>query len=132
MCYAKYKGTLMSKSNDMSSSKAKGYVFWSWRDGGMNACVRGERSPSRRPVEHRVSSDVPPDDTHVPDNPGDISFSRTHNKREDTCTKMGEREMVRQVGMNPFIQTDYVKGIEIRDKFLVPFHESKPSYDQGV
>tara|TARA_B110000285_G_C15125729_1_gene620113 strand:- start:873 stop:1025 length:153 start_codon:yes stop_codon:yes gene_type:complete len=43
---------------------------------------------------------------------------------------MGEREMVRQVGMNPFLRTDYVKGIEIRDKFLIPYHESKPSYDQ--
>jgi hypothetical protein len=67
---------------------------------------------------------------HAPDQQSEVLFSRTTNKREDTCTKMGEREMMRQVGMNPFIQTDYVKGIEIRDKFLIPFHESKPSYDQ--
>jgi hypothetical protein len=66
----------------------------------------------------------------APEQQSDVLFSRTTNKREDTCTKMGEREMMRQVGMNPFIQTDYVKGIEIRDKFLVPYHESKPSYDQ--
>jgi len=42
--------------------------------------------------------------------------------------------MVPQVGMNPFMTTDYVKGLEIRDKFLIPAHESKPgnTYDPNT
>ena len=104
----------------------KQFVFWKWRDGGIGTCPPVERSPMTQPVVCPQ-----PQPQQVPDQQTDVSFSRTINKREDTCTKMGEREMVRQIGMNPFVQTDYVKGIEIRDKFLIPYHESKPSYDQN-
>ena len=100
-------------------------IFWKWRNGGADADYMVERSPLTQPVNKPVVRDE--DKSSLPE---DMSFSRLSNKREDTCTKMGEREMVRQVGMNPFLRTDYVKGIEIRDKFLVPFHESKPAYDQ--
>jgi hypothetical protein len=48
------------------------------------------------------------------------------NKREDTYTKMAEREMIRQVGTNPFLNNNYVDGITIRDTVLMPYHESKP------
>jgi hypothetical protein len=113
----------MSIPNQVHLPKPR--VFWKWRDGGVGACPPGDRSPMTQSVPQPV---YPP--PSVPDQQSDVSFSRTTNKREDTCTKMGEREMVRQVGMNPFLRTDYVKGIEIRDKFLIPFHESKPSYDQ--
>jgi hypothetical protein len=89
-------------------------------------CPPVERSPMTQVVHQPVVEQQ----SRVPAQQSDVSFSRTNNKREDTCTKMGEREMVRQVGMNPFLRTDYVKGIEIRDKFLVPYHEPKPSYDQ--
>ena len=104
----------------------KAAIFWKWRNGGADAAYMVERSPLSRPVNKSVVIDEEKSSLHT-----DMSFSRLSNKREDTCTKMGEREMVRQVGMNPFLRTDYVKGIEIRDKFLVPYHESKPSYDQG-
>jgi hypothetical protein len=120
--YAKYHGTSarpMSIPNQGHSPKQ--FVFWKWQDGGVGSCPPGDRSPMTQAVVQ-----PPP----APEQQSDVLFSRTTNKREDTCTKMGEREMMRQVGMNPFIQTDYVKGIEIRDKFLIPFHESKPSYDQ--
>jgi hypothetical protein len=125
---AKYHSTsarLMSISNRVHSPKQ--LVFWKWRDGGVGACPPVERSPMTQVVQQPVVQQQQP---REPVQQSDVSFSRTSNKREDTCTKMGEREMMRQVGMNPFIQTDYVKGIEIRDKFLIPFHESKPSYDQ--
>ena len=109
----------MSIPNQVHLPKPR--VFWKWRDGGVGACPPGDRSP----MTQAAAQPSP-----APEQQSDVLFSRTTNKREDTCTKMGEREMMRQVGMNPFIQTDYVKGIEIRDKFLVPYHESKPSYDQ--
>ena len=108
-------------SNPNQGHSPKQFVFWKWRDGGVGSCPPGDRSPMTQVVMQQ-----PP----VQEQQSDVLFSRTTNKREDTCTKMGEREMMRQVGMNPFLQTDYVKGIEIQDKFLIPFHESKPSYDQ--
>ena len=113
----------MSISNQVHSPKQ--FVFWKWRDGGIGTYPPVERSPMTQPVVQPQQQQ-----SREPAQQSDVSFSRTSNKREDTCTKMGEREMVRQVGMNPFLQTDYVKGIEIRDKFLIPYHESKPSYDQ--
>jgi len=117
--------TAMSVPKHVHSSKQ--FVFWKWRDGGIGMCPPVERSPMTQVVHQPV---VEQQQSRVPAQQSDVSFSRTSNKREDTCTKMGEREMVRQVGMNPFLRTDYVKGIEIRDKFLVPYHEPKPSYDQ--
>lgn len=104
----------------------KPYVFWKWRNGGESSYAV-ERSPLILPVVKPVVREEDKNSMC-----SDISFSRLNNKREDSCAKIGEREMVRQVGMNPFLRTDYVKGIEIRDKFLIPYHESKPSYDQGV
>ena len=80
-------------------------IFWKWRNGGADADYMVERSPLIRPVNKPVVRDE--DKSSLPE---DMSFSRLSNKREDTCTKMGEREMVRQVGMNPFLRTDYVKG----------------------
>ena len=111
-----------------SSNYPKPYVFWKWRNGGVNSSYIVDKSPLILPVTKSVIRDEENNNMCSSDN---ISFSRLSNKREDTCTKMGEREMMRQVGMNPFLQTDYVKGIEIRDKFLVPYHESKPSYSQS-
>jgi len=105
----------------------KPYVFWKWRNGGASSYTV-ERSPLILPLEKPVVDEDDKKNSMC----SDISFSRLSNKREDSCAKIGEREMVRQVGMNPFLRTDYVKGIEIRDKFLVPYHETKPSYDQGV
>ena len=40
------------------------------------------------------------------------------NKREDTYNRMAERELVGQIGMNPFLQTDYCNDIMVQDKFL--------------
>jgi len=43
------------------------------------------------------------------------------NKREDAYNKMAEREMVSQIGHNPFLDAnDYVNNIVARDLFLKP------------
>lgn len=44
----------------------------------------------------------------------------SNNKREDTYQKMAEREMVGQIGMNPFMQTNYINDIAVQDNFLKP------------
>jgi len=50
------------------------------------------------------------------------SFSlQTTNKREETYNKMAEREMVGQVGFNPFLTNNsYIDDVNIQENFLKP------------
>jgi hypothetical protein len=38
--------------------------------------------------------------------------------REDLCTRMTSREPLMQIGQNPFAARDYIRDIEIQDRFL--------------
>jgi hypothetical protein len=52
----------------------------------------------------------------------DINFSQqTSNKREDTYNKMAEREMMGQIGFNPFMTNNsYVNDVVVQENFLRP------------
>ena len=56
-------------------------------------------------------------------------FSRNQNingtRREDIDTKMADREMLAQRGVNPFLQTSYVNDIVTRDMFLKPINTTQ-------
>jgi hypothetical protein len=56
-------------------------------------------------------------------------FSRNQNtngtRREDIDTKMADREMLAQRGVNPFLQTSYVNDIVMRDMFLKPINTTQ-------
>jgi hypothetical protein len=51
---------------------------------------------------------------------------RENNKREESYNKMAEREMIAQIGQNPFFinnhldNDEYVYNVSIQDKFLKP------------
>jgi len=53
-------------------------------------------------------------------------FSRNQNasgtRREDIDTKISDREMIAQRGVNPFLQTSYVNDVVARDMFLKPIN----------
>lgn len=53
-------------------------------------------------------------------------FSRNQNangtRREDLDTKIADREMIAQRGVNPFLQTSYVNDVVARDMFLKPIN----------
>jgi len=53
-------------------------------------------------------------------------FSRNQNasgtRREDLDTKIADREMIAQRGVNPFLKTSYVNDIVTRDMFLKPIN----------
>jgi hypothetical protein len=53
-------------------------------------------------------------------------FSRNQNasgtRREDLDTKIEDREMIAQRGVNPFLQTSYVNDVVARDMFLKPIN----------
>lgn len=52
----------------------------------------------------------------------------TSNKREELDSKISSREMVQQIGFNPFLgETNYTKDITIRDKFLKPINTTQGS-----
>ena len=51
---------------------------------------------------------------------------RQSNRREDLDDKMANRELIQQIGYNPFLsQTNYVDDISIRDQYLKPQNSSK-------
>jgi hypothetical protein len=48
---------------------------------------------------------------------------KVSNKREEIDTKMADRDMIQQIGNNPFLsETNYVNDISIRDQFLKPMN----------
>jgi hypothetical protein len=51
---------------------------------------------------------------------------KVSNKREELGNKLAGREMVQQIGFNPFLgQTNYVDDISIRDQFLKPMNTTQ-------
>jgi predicted HTH transcriptional regulator len=52
-----------------------------------------------------------------------VNGFKVSNKREDLDTKMADREMIQQIGFNPFLSnTNYADDIGVRDQFLKPIN----------
>ena len=53
---------------------------------------------------------------------------KVSNKREELDTKIAGRDMVQQIGFNPFLgQTNYAEDISIRDQYLKPVNTTQVS-----
>ena len=51
---------------------------------------------------------------------------KVSNKREELGDKLANREMVQQIGFNPFLgQSNYVEDISISDQFLKPINTTQ-------
>ena len=51
---------------------------------------------------------------------------KVSNKREELDTKIAGRDMVQQIGFNPFLgESSYVNDISIRDQFLKPVNTTQ-------
>lgn len=63
-----------------------------------------------------------------------IQEDKPLNKREDTYNKMSEREMVSQIGQNPFLPGgDYLNGVMVHEQYLKPLSTSvEKEKEQGV
>lgn len=109
---------------------------WSWTDG-----LPYERS---RRMKHQIQmeneefsktmeSTAYTSSLHHDENTWDIlnqSLSgagfKVSNKREELGDKLATREMVQQIGFNPFLgQTNYVDDISIRDQYLKPINTTQ-------
>ena len=63
-------------------------------------------------------------------------FSRNQNtsgtRREEIDSKMSDREMLVQRGVNPFLQTSYVNDIVTRDIFLKPVNTTREKQQENT
>jgi hypothetical protein len=50
-------------------------------------------------------------------------FVKPLNKREDTYNRMATREMISQIGMNPFTENNYLSDVNVQNQFLKPFSD---------
>jgi hypothetical protein len=51
---------------------------------------------------------------------------KVSNKREELDSKIAGRDMVQQIGFNPFLgQTNYAEDITIRDQYLKPINTTQ-------
>lgn len=49
-----------------------------------------------------------------------------HSKRENNSNKIYERGLTPQVGMNPFLQGNYLQDLETQNEFLKPINSNGP------
>ena len=53
---------------------------------------------------------------------------KVSNKREEIDSKMANRDMLQQIGFNPFLgESNYIEDISIRDQFLKPVNTTQGS-----
>ena len=65
------------------------------------------------------------------DDPMNIMGDKPLNKREDTYNKMSEREMIGQIGMNPFSNSNYINDVMVQENFLKPVSTSSGRENQS-
>jgi hypothetical protein len=59
-------------------------------------------------------------------------LSQNYSKREASYTKMSEREMISQIGQNPFLgNNSYLQGLKNDHLKSVPTHFDKPEISEG-
>jgi hypothetical protein len=106
---------------------------WKWSDAGSNEPVL--RSPiNRQQLEQQFQKEETEQIHQQPEPPSEPldNFNDDKHVRENTYARMAQREPMVQMGTNPFLNTSYLDGITIRDKYLMPYHESKPRSDRGI
>ena len=105
---------------------------WKWSD--MDTKEPIERSPIKANPKndntYNTNEDNKKNEKNEEPNASSIeyldSFFDDKHMRESTYERMSKREPMMQTGTNPYLQNSYLDGIVIRDKYLMPYHESKP------
>lgn len=103
---------------------------WKWTNG--DKYERSARKPpSTKTLEIEKTaiqqSLLSEDDQWIMNQEGELFIldkEKSLNKREDTYNRMAEREMIGQIGMNPFSNNNYVNDVMAQDNFLKPVSTS--------
>jgi len=84
--------------------------------------VQMEKPPNFENLAHSYSLNSPESIGWESDTFLENNF-KIDNKREEAYNKIAERDMVSQIGQNPFLDSnDYVKNVAARDLFLKPIN----------
>ena len=54
----------------------------------------------------------------------ELNLDQQHSKRENNSNKIYERGLTPQVGMNPFLQGNYLQDLETQNQFLKPMNSN--------
>jgi|UniRef100_A0A6C0HRQ1 hypothetical protein len=132
----------MESSMDKKKVKWNDWIEWKWTNG-----EKYEKSPRqpRRGQQNQNQSQIDYEDED-PSKMANLAFQQAllsendvwsleeqqvfvnpekpMNKREDTYNRMAEREMVGQIGMNPFMQRNYLEDVMVQENFLKPVSTS--------
>ena len=103
---------------------------WKWSNGTIVARsprIRAKTDTQSTPPEMHVPKEILDNEAYLQSLDCDYeSMFRENNKREESYNKMAEREMIAQIGQNPFFTNntpdndEYVNNVTIQDKFLKP------------
>ena len=120
---------------------------WKWTYGGRyeKSCrlqKQQEQQPTQNSdniqnVQHNIAqmaqhqSLLSENDIWSLDDPMNIMGDKPLNKREDTYNKMSEREMIGQIGMNPFSNSNYINDVMVQENFLKPVSTSSGRENQS-
>jgi len=109
---------------------------WKWTDG--QPYERSRRMKHQIQIENeqfskKIENTAYTSSLHHDENTWEIlnqslsgSGFKVSNKREELGDKLANREMVQQIGFNPFLgQSNYVDDISIRDQFLKPVNTTQ-------
>lgn len=114
------------------------YTNWKWSTGeAYYKSARPEKDERQQQVEIGCDSQINAINQSLADesffnqdsdliNITNSMFSRNQNqsgtRREDLDSKIADRAMIAQRGINPFLQTSYVNDVVARDMFLKPIN----------
>jgi hypothetical protein len=101
--------------------------YWKWSNGEpYNKSIRQQPTSKDNSCNQNSNKDAIQtsldDDIFFTMNPNSI---REDSMREELDTKLADRELISQRGVNPFSQTSYVNDITARDMFLKPVNTTQ-------
>ena len=96
--------------------------YWKWSNGEpYNKSIRQQPSSNKNASKDAIQTSLD-DDIFFTMKPNSI---REDSMREELDTKLADRELISQRGVNPFSQTSYVNDITARDMFLKPVNTTQ-------
>ena len=134
----------MESSMDKKKVKWNEWIEWKWTNG--EKYEKSPRQPRRGQQNQNQNQSQIDYDDEDPSKMANLAFQQAllsendvwsleeqqvfvnpekpMNKREDTYNRMAEREMVGQIGMNPFMQRNYLEDVMVQENFLKPVSTS--------
>ncbi len=128
------------------TTKSDSHGEWAWSDGQPyeRSSRRTRDAASQKESTHEYSKALEQSaystSLHHDENTWDIlnqslsgSGFKVSNKREELGDKLASRDMVQQIGFNPFLgSTNYVDDISIRDQYLKPVNTTQGEMRQKL